>query len=62
MHRPIRVPTDRRAERTLIHADRTRFVLPPDKWTEFNAALDAPPREIPALNKLFTKNPVFESA
>ena len=51
-----------RAAAEIALAVRTRFVLPPDKWTEFNAALDAPPREIPALNKLFTKNPVFESA
>ncbi len=43
-------------------ADRTRFVLPPDKWTEFNAALDAAPRKIPALHKLFTNDPVLEQA
>jgi uncharacterized protein (DUF1778 family) len=35
-------------------ADRTRFALPPDRWVEFNAALDAPPQKIPALRKLFS--------
>ena len=46
----------------LALADRARFVLPPDKWAEFNAALDAPPRKIPALQKLFTNNSTLEAA
>ena len=48
------------AETTM--ADRTLFILPAEKWREFNAALDAPAREIPALRKLFTKRPVFKAA
>jgi len=43
-----------------ILADQTRFVLPPDKWAAFNAALDAPPKELPALKRLFEKPSVFE--
>ena len=43
-------------------AERTQFVLPPEKWREFNAALDAAPREIPALRKLFSERSVFEGA
>ena len=43
-------------------AERTRFVLPPDKWRQFNAALDAPARQIPALQKIFTTASVFKSA
>jgi uncharacterized protein (DUF1778 family) len=43
-------------------ADRTLFVLPEEKWQEFNAALDAPACEIPALRKLFTKRSVFKAA
>jgi uncharacterized protein (DUF1778 family) len=39
-----------RAERLL--ADRTRFVLSPAHWRKFTAALDRPPREIPALVEL----------
>ena len=50
-----------RAAAEMVLADRTRFVLSPDNWAEFNAALDGPPRKIPALRKLFAKNPVLES-
>jgi uncharacterized protein (DUF1778 family) len=42
-------------------ADRTRFLLSPDKWREFNAALDAPPRDIPELRRLFKERSVFDS-
>ncbi|HZV35369.1 MAG TPA: DUF1778 domain-containing protein [Verrucomicrobiae bacterium] len=44
-----------------VLAERTRFVLSPDKWREFNAALDSPPREIPALRRLFSKPSVFDA-
>ena len=43
-----------------VLADQTRFVLPPDKWAAFNAALDAPAKEIPALKDLFTKQLMFK--
>ncbi len=36
-----------------VLAERNRFVLSPEKWRQFNAALDAPPRDIPALRQLF---------
>ncbi|PWU11694.1 MAG: hypothetical protein C5B50_22880 [Verrucomicrobia bacterium] len=42
-------------------ADRTRFVLPPEKWRQFNAALDAEPQEIASLRKLFKEPSVFRS-
>lgn len=42
-------------------AERTRFVLPPRKWREFQAALDSPPREIAALRELFSEPSVFHS-
>ena len=41
-------------------AERTRFVLSAQQWREFNAALDAPLREIPALRKLLSEPSVFE--
>lgn len=41
-------------------ADQTRFVLTSAKWREFNAALDEPPRDIPALRRLFTGKSVFQ--
>jgi uncharacterized protein (DUF1778 family) len=42
-----------RAERVM--ADRTRFVLSGAQWRAFAAALDQPPREIPALVELFRR-------
>ena len=40
-------------------AERTRFVLPPDKWRRFNAALDAPAKDIAGLKNLFNAPSVF---
>lgn len=36
------------------------FVLPPDRWQTFCDALDAAPREIPALRKLLTEASVLD--
>jgi uncharacterized protein (DUF1778 family) len=47
-----------RAEETL--ADRTRFALNAEQWKAFLAALDAPPRELPRLKRLFQEPSVFE--
>jgi predicted DNA-binding antitoxin AbrB/MazE fold protein len=38
------------------------FVLPPDRWQAFCDALDAPPREIPALRKLLTEASVLDGS
>lgn len=43
-----------------VLAERTRFVLPADKWREFNAALDKPASAIPALKKLLSEPSIFE--
>jgi uncharacterized protein (DUF1778 family) len=48
-----------RAEETLT--DRTRFGLDAGQWRAFLAALDAPPRELPRLSRLFQEPSVFES-
>ena len=40
-----------RADETL--ADRTRFGLDAGRWTAFLQALDAPPRELSRLSRLF---------
>ena len=42
-------------------ADRTAFALAPDDWQAFCAALDAPPRDIPALRRLLTEPGVFDA-
>jgi uncharacterized protein (DUF1778 family) len=43
-----------------ILADQTHFYLSPEKWDEFVAALDAPPRNLPGLRKLLTGPAVFD--
>ena len=45
-----------------ILADQTHFYLSPEKWDEFCAALDAPPRELPALRRLLMEPSVFDEA
>ncbi len=47
-----------RAEETL--ADRRRFGLDAERWRNFMAALDAPPRELPRLQRLLNEASVFE--
>ena len=47
-----------KAEETL--ANRTRFGLDADRWKAFLEAMDAPPREIPRLERLFHEPSVFE--
>ena len=44
-----------------ILADQVHFSLSPEKWDEFCAALDAPPRELPELRKLLTSPSVFDA-
>ena len=43
-----------------VLAEQTRFVLPEAQWRAFNAALDAPAKEIPALRRLLTEPSVFD--
>ncbi len=45
-----------------ILADQVHFYLSQEKWEEFCVALDAPPKDIPALRKLLTKPGVFDDA
>jgi uncharacterized protein (DUF1778 family) len=42
-------------------AEQTRFDLPKAQWLAFNAALDAPAKEIPELKLLLTEPSVFEA-
>lgn len=43
-----------------VLADQKEFALPPDRWAAFCAALDTPPRKLPALKKLLTEASVFD--
>ena len=45
-----------------IPADQTEFVLSPEAWDKFRAALDAPPRELLELRKLLTTPGVFDES
>ena len=47
-----------RAEETL--ADRRFFGLDAERWEAFLAALDAPPRSLPRLERLFAEPSLFE--
>lgn len=47
-----------RAEETL--ADRRVFLLSEDEWEKFQAALDAPPRDLPELRKLLNTPGPFD--
>ena len=47
-----------RAEETL--SDRTRFGIDAEHWNAFLVALDAPPRDLPRLERLFREKSVFE--
>ena len=40
----------------------SKFVLTPERWEAFCQALDAPPREIPALWQLLTEMSVLDGA
>ena len=48
-----------KAEQTL--ADKTHFVLDQAHWDLFMKALDAPPKIIPQIKRLFSEPPVAES-
>jgi uncharacterized protein (DUF1778 family) len=49
------------AKRTLRLADRREFRLSGKGWDAFVAALDAPPRRHPRLERLFREPSVFDS-
>ena len=41
-------------------ADRRLFLMPEDSWDAFMAALDAPARDLPRLNRLLSQKTPFE--
>ncbi len=47
-----------RAEETLIQ--RQQFTLDAQRWEAFMAALDAPPRDLPRLRRLFAETTPFD--
>lgn len=43
-----------------VIADQAQFTLPRKQWKQFCAALDAPPKSIPALRRLLTRPGLFD--
>lgn len=43
-----------------VLADQRRFFMNEEQWEKFQAALDAPPRDLPELRKLLTEPSVVE--
>jgi uncharacterized protein (DUF1778 family) len=48
------------AEAQAVLADQNQFRLSDKRWREFCKALDAPPKDVPALRKLLTQPDVFD--
>jgi predicted DNA-binding antitoxin AbrB/MazE fold protein len=64
---PVQLPEHRRVTVTIEETDidpaaldQVHFALPPERWRAFCEALDAPPRDIPALRKLLTEEGLFD--
>lgn len=45
-----------------ILTDQVHFYLSDQKWDEFCAALDAPPKDLPRLRKLLARPSVFDGS
>ena len=43
----------------VVLVDQTEFRLPPDRWEAFCRRLDEPPKDIPALRRLFNEPEPF---
>ena len=61
-HRRLTVTIEEKSVDALEGADEAHFVVPEDRWQAFCDALDAPPKEIPALNKLLTTPSLFDGS
>ena len=65
---PVRLPERKHVTVTLDEEpdaaadtdDELPFRMPPDRWQAFCDALDAPPKDIPALRKLLTEASLFD--
>jgi predicted DNA-binding antitoxin AbrB/MazE fold protein len=53
-HQRVTVTIDGEGAGVSADDDSAHFALPPERWQAFCNALDAPPRDIPALRKLLT--------
>jgi uncharacterized protein (DUF1778 family) len=54
--------TNKRNDRIDLRIDPKAFVLNAEQWEAFQAALDAPPRSMPQLERLMRKPDFFEAS
>jgi predicted DNA-binding antitoxin AbrB/MazE fold protein len=59
-HQRVTVTIEADAASSATVLDQAHYALPPQRWQAFCDALDAPPKEIPALRKLLTEASVFD--
>jgi predicted DNA-binding antitoxin AbrB/MazE fold protein len=59
-HQRVTVTIDEGAAGSFGAVDQAHFALSPECWQAFCDALDAPPRDIPALRKLLTEASLFD--
>lgn len=59
-HRRVTVTIDEDGQIDSGSVVQAHFALPPDRWQAFCEALDAPPKDIPALRRLLTEGSVFD--
>jgi len=45
-----------------VLADQVHFQLSPERWKAFCRVLDAPPKEIPVLRRLFAEKSIFDGS
>jgi predicted DNA-binding antitoxin AbrB/MazE fold protein len=61
---PVDLPEHQRVTLTIgmpsAAADEANFPLSPEQWQAFCDALDAPPRDLPALRKLLSDASLFD--
>ena len=57
----VRLTEKQRVTVTIDEAnEQAQYALSPDRWQSFCDALDAPPRDVPALRKLLTQPSILD--
>ncbi len=60
-HRRVTLTIETEAGNNTAMADQVYFALPTDRWQAFCDALDAEPKNIPALRKLLIEPSIFDA-
>jgi len=56
----VTVTIDEESDADAAAGIQVHFTLPPDRWQAFCDALDAPPRDLPALRRLLREASLFD--